>query len=46
MNTSNQKNSGTTGAKMSDKKTDTKSTASKGSNKSTDDKKSTSTKKN
>lgn len=44
MNTSHQKNSGTTGAKMSDKKTDTKSTASKGNTKSTDDKKSNTTK--
>jgi hypothetical protein len=45
MNTSHQK-SGTTGAKMSDKKADSKSTASRGTTKSTDGKKSSSTKKN
>jgi hypothetical protein len=34
MNTSNQKNSGTTGAKTADKKSDSKGTASKGTSKS------------
>jgi hypothetical protein len=45
MKTTTEKESGTKGAKSSDKKTDTKGTASKSTTKSSDNKKSTTAKK-